>query len=83
MPGQIGKLPGQVIGDDLGDALKNWNESLKSMGGDLEPEKLSPDEKQEMKAQIEELKKQLDELHKRLSKDADKPAEKPAENAEK
>jgi hypothetical protein len=82
LPAQLGKIQGlQVIGpggalngpDDLGGALKNWNESLKLMNGDLEPEKISSEDKKEIKAQIEQLKKQLDKLDKRLEKAAEKP----------
>jgi hypothetical protein len=56
--------------DDLGESLKKWNESIKTLDADLEPEKLSPEDKKEMKAQIDELKKQLDKLERRLQKPA-------------
>ncbi len=83
LPPQLGKIPGiQILGpggalngsNDLGESLKNWNESLKTMSDDLEPDKLSPEEKKELKARIDEFKKQLDKLHRRLQKPAEKPA---------
>jgi hypothetical protein len=84
LPAQLGNFPGlqlQGIGpggalngsDDLGEALKTWNDSLKTMNADLEPEKLSPETKKEMKDQIEAMKKQLDKLEKRLEKPVEKP----------
>jgi hypothetical protein len=75
MPAQLGKIQGLANGtDDLGDTLKGWNESLKTMTDDLAPETLSPEDKKELKSQIDELKKQLDKLNKRLQKPAEKPA---------
>jgi Tfp pilus assembly protein FimV len=76
LPPQLGKIQGLVVGnaDDLGDTLKSWNESLRSMSEDFAPETLSPEDKKELKSRIDELKKQLDKLNKRLQKPAEKPA---------
>jgi hypothetical protein len=82
LPAQFGNLQGmQVIGPaglaqgklDLTESLKNWNESLNTLRGDLEPEKLSPEEKKALKEQIQDMKKQLDALDKHLNKAAEKP----------
>lgn len=74
LPPQLGKIQEAVISDDLGDTLKSWNESLKSMSENLSPDTLSPEDKKELKSQIDELKRQLDKLNKRLQKPAEKPA---------
>ncbi|MCC6126562.1 MAG: hypothetical protein IT426_16500 [Pirellulales bacterium] len=83
LPAQLGNLPrvriagpagGIGLADELGETLKNWRNSLKSIAEDLAAEKLSPEEKKEIKTQIRDLKKQLDALERRLQKTAEKPS---------